>query len=50
MAKKSFELEGVSAAPGTLGKGFIKVGEFCDNSPVNMPVMILNGTGEGPSC
>ena len=24
MAKKSFELEGVSAAPGTLGKGFIK--------------------------
>jgi len=24
------------------------VGEFWDNSPVNMPVMILNGAGEGP--
>ena len=49
MTKKSFELEGISAAPGTLGKGFIKVGEFFDNSPVNMPVMILNGAGEGPT-
>ncbi len=48
MAKKGFELEGISAAPGTLGKGFLKVGEFFDNSPVNMPVMILNGAGEGP--
>jgi len=48
MTKKSFELEGIAAAPGTLGKGFIKVGEFFDNSPVNMPVMILNGAGEGP--
>ncbi|MFB3886261.1 MAG: succinylglutamate desuccinylase/aspartoacylase family protein [Thermodesulfobacteriota bacterium] len=49
MAKKVFELEGISAKPGTLGKGFIKVGEFWDNSPVNMPVMILNGAGEGPT-
>jgi predicted deacylase len=49
MAKKVFELEGISAAPGTLGKGFIKVGEFWDSSPVNMPVMILNGAGEGPT-
>ncbi len=49
MAKKVFELEGISAAPGTLGKGFIKVGEFSDNSPVNMPVMILNGASEGPT-
>ena len=49
MAKKVIELEGISAKPGTLGKGFIKVGEFFDNSPVNMPVMILNGAGEGPT-
>lgn len=49
MAKKVFELEGISAAPGTLGKGFIKIGEFFDNSPVNMPTMILNGAGEGPT-
>lgn len=49
MGKKVFELEGISAAPGTLVKGFIKVGEFFDNSPVNMPVMILNGAGEGPT-
>src|SRR5512143_2429209 len=49
MAKKTFELEGISAAPGTLAKGFIKVGEFWDSSPVNMPVMILNGAGEGPT-
>jgi predicted deacylase len=48
MKKEIFTIEGISAAPGTLGKGFIKVGEFCDNSPVNMPVMILNGTGDGP--
>ncbi len=48
MAKKVFEIEGISAAPGTLGKGFIKVGEFYDNSPVNMPVMVLNGAGAGP--
>lgn len=49
MAKKGvLKLEGISAAPGTLGKGFIKVGEFFDNSPVNMPLMILNGAGEGP--
>ncbi len=47
MAKKVFKLEGISAALGTLGKGFIKVGEFFDNSPTNMTVMILNGAGEG---
>lgn len=49
MAKKTFNIEGVSAAQGTLGKGYIKVGEFFDNSPVNMPVMILNGAGKGPT-
>ncbi len=49
MAKMIFELDGISAKPGTLGKGFIKVGEFCDNSPVNMAVMVLNGSGEGPT-
>jgi predicted deacylase len=49
MAKETFNIGGVSAAPGKLGKGFIKAGEFFDNSPVNMPVMVMNGAGEGPT-
>jgi len=49
MTEKVFELDGISTTAGTLAKGFIKVGEFFDNSPVNMPVMILNGGGEGPT-
>ena len=36
------------ARPGEKGTGFIKVGELCDGSPVNMPVIILNGKNPGP--
>lgn len=36
------------AAPGEKGTGFIKVGELSDGSPVNMPVIILNGKNPGP--
>jgi len=35
------------AGPGERGTGFIKVGELSDGSPVNMPVIILNGKNPG---
>jgi len=36
------------AEPGEKGTGYIKVGELSDGSPVNMPVIILNGKNPGP--
>ena len=36
------------AGPSKRGTGFIKVGELCDGSPINMPVIILNGRNPGP--
>jgi len=35
------------AKPGEKGTGYIKVGELSDGSPVNMPVIILNGKKPG---
>jgi hypothetical protein len=36
------------AGPGQRETGYIKVGELCDGSPINMPVIILNGKNPGP--
>jgi hypothetical protein len=42
------EFGSAKAVPGKKGTGYIKVGELCDGSPVNMPVIILNGKNPGP--
>lgn len=38
-----------SATSGKKGTGYLKVAEFNDGSPVSVPVIIVNGSEEGPS-
>jgi predicted deacylase len=38
-----------SAAPGQKATGFLKVAELNDGSPVNVPIIIVNGSREGHS-
>ena len=45
---RTLKFGSAKAGPGERGTGFIKVGELCDGSPVNMPVIILNGKNPGP--
>ena len=49
MAKSIISIGTASAAPGKRGTGFIKVGEMPDGSPINTPVIILNGANDGPT-
>jgi len=41
MTDRVLEFGTAKAGPGERGTGYIKVGELCDGSPVNMPVIIL---------
>jgi predicted deacylase len=47
MGKEILEFGTAKAAPGERGTGYVKVGELSDGSPVNMPVIILNGKNPG---
>jgi len=44
MTNRVLEFGTAKAGPGERGTGYIKVGELCDGSPVNMPVIILNAS------
>ena len=48
MTERVLEFGTAKAGPGERGTGFIKVGELCDGSPINMPVIVLNGKNLGP--
>ena len=48
MSERALEFGTAKAGPGEKGNGFIKVAEFCDGSPLNTPVIILNGMNPGP--
>jgi hypothetical protein len=48
MGDKTLKFGTAKAAPGQRGTGYAKVGELSDGSPVNMPVIILNGKNPGP--
>ena len=47
MTENILEFGTAKAGPGEKGTGFIKVGELSDGSPVDMPVIILNGKNPG---
>jgi len=49
MVKKSLKIEGVEAAPGEMAYGWIPVLEGPDQQRVDLPLMVLNGSGEGPT-
>jgi len=48
MEANFLEFGTAKVGPGEKGTGYIKVGELSDGSPVNMPVIILNGKKPGP--
>ncbi len=43
------EIGSISVGKGEKAKGVFKIGELPDSSPINVPVMVVNGTGEGPN-
>ena len=43
------EIGSVSVKKGEKANGIFKIGELPDASPLNVPVMVVNGTGEGPT-
>jgi predicted deacylase len=45
---QSIKVGTAEANPGSRGNGYLKIGEMADGSPVNIPVIILNGVEEGP--
>lgn len=45
---KNLQLEGVQAAPGTKGHGYLPVAEHADGSLENLPFILANGASEGP--
>lgn len=45
---KTIEFGTTKASPGKKGTGYIRVGDLCDGSPIQMPVIILNGSKPGP--
>ena len=47
MSERVLEFGTAKAGPGEKGNGFIKVAEFCDGSPLNTPIIILNGMNPG---
>jgi len=48
--KRDLTVGDLSAAPGTTATGFLCAGELSDGvSPIAIPVMLLNGTGDGPT-
>ena len=50
LMKQSVTVGNVEAAPGTLTTGFLRVGDLSDGySPLGVPVILLNGVGEGPT-
>jgi hypothetical protein len=49
MPKKALEIEGIRAKPGKLACGWIPVVELPDQQRVDLPLMILNGSEEGPT-
>jgi len=46
---KTVTVGSASAAPGEKATGFLKAAEFNDGSPINVPVIVVNGSKEGPS-
>jgi predicted deacylase len=46
---RSLELFGVSADPGKLAFGSIKIGELADGAEIKVPFMIMNGSTDGPT-
>ena len=40
---QSIKVGTAEATPGSRGNGYLKIGEMADGSPVNIPVIILNG-------
>jgi predicted deacylase len=47
MITRTCEVGSASAAPGQKAYGYLKVAELRDGSPVNIPVIIINGVEEG---
>ncbi|MBI2869180.1 MAG: succinylglutamate desuccinylase/aspartoacylase family protein [Chloroflexi bacterium] len=48
MGKETFTVGTASARPGTRSFGKLIVGELSDGSPVEMPVIVVNGANPGP--
>ena len=48
MAAESITVGTATAAPGQVVRGAIPVGELAGGNPLQIPVVIINGTGEGP--
>jgi predicted deacylase len=47
--EKMIEVGSASAEKGTMGKGFLKVGELSVHSEILIPVLIVNGRERGPT-
>jgi predicted deacylase len=47
--KRTFQVGDIEAPSGQLATGLLRVGELADGcSPIHIPVMIINGTDDGP--
>lgn len=46
--RKPIAISDISAAPGSIAKGWWKVAEAYDNSPIELPIAIVNGDRDGP--
>lgn len=49
LAKNVIRVGNLVANPGQTVKGRLEVGRFADSSMLTIPVMVVNGTGEGPT-
>jgi hypothetical protein len=47
--KKNISIGNVSALPGTKEKGFLKVVDRPDGTPICLPILIVNGAKDGPT-
>jgi predicted deacylase len=48
MGQKKIVIGTAEALPGKKGEGFIHVADRPDGTPINIPIIILNGASEGP--
>jgi predicted deacylase len=49
VADRTFELDGITARPGEVAKGYLTVTMRLDGTPYVIPVMVVNGATDGPS-
>ena len=47
MSKNKIEVRNITALPGQVTRGFLRIGETA-TGPIQLPVVLINGEGDGP--